>query len=217
MRKYKEQILKNSKQPNSKKSIWETIGDVIYLIIIIPLLIITLMVIYQSITKPDKIPDIFGYKLFMILDENMEETLEYGDLTFTCNISVDKLKIGDIVAFRNATNTVTIHRIEEISETEEHSKIFIMKAKENEAEDTRNVKEEKIEGILTKRIPKIGLWIMVFQEPLVTIAVIMIIAIIGLIAYYIAGRLDKKDIEKELYNKEQDNSNAKTEKIKALK
>lgn len=217
MKKYKEQILKDSKQPNRKKSIGEIIGDAIYLIIIIPLLIITLMVIYQSITKPDKIPDIFGYKLFMILDENMEETLEYGDLTFTRNISVDKLKIGDIVAFRNATNTVTIHRIKEISETEEHSKIFIMEAKENEAEDTRNVKEEKIEGILTKRIPKIGLWIMVFQEPLVTIAVIMIIAIIGLIAYYIAGRLDKKDIEKELYIKEQDNSNAKTEKNKALK
>lgn len=217
MKKYKEQILKDSKQPNRKKSIGEIIGDAIYLIIIIPLLIITLMVIYQSITKPDKIPDIFGYKLFMILDENMEETLKYGDLTFTHNISIDELKIGDIVAFRNATNTVTIHRIEEISETEEHSKIFIMKAQENEAEDTRNVKEEKIEGILTKRIPKIGLWIMVFQEPLVTLAVIIIIAIIGLIAYYIAGRLDKKDIEKELYIKEQDNSNAKTEKNKALK
>lgn len=217
MKKYKEQILKNSKQANPKTSIGKTIGDVMYLIIIVPLLIITLMVIYQSITKPDKIPDIFGYKLFMILDENMEETLEYGDLTITHNISADELKIGDIVAFRNTANTVTIHKIKEISETEEHSKSFIMKAQKNEADDTRNVKEEKIEGILTKRIPKIGLWIMVFQEPLVTIAVIMIIAIIGLIAYYIAGRLDKKDIEKELYNKEQDNSNAKTEKIKALK
>ena len=64
MKKYKEQILKDSQQPNPKKSIGEVIGDVIYLIIIIPLLIITLMVIYQSITKPDKVPDIFGYKLF---------------------------------------------------------------------------------------------------------------------------------------------------------
>lgn len=217
MKKYKEQILKISKQFNRKKSIGETIGDAIYLIIIIPLLIITLMVIYQSITKPDKIPDIFGYKLFMILDENMDETLEYGDLTFTRNISADKLKIGDIVAFRNIANTVTIHRIEEISETEEHSKIFIMKTQENEADDTRNVKEEKIEGILTKRIPKIGLWIMVFQEPLVTLAVIVIIAIIGLIAYCIAARLDKKDKENELKNSKQDNSNVETEKIKALK
>lgn len=217
MKKYKEQILKNNEQPNRKKSIGEGIGDVIYLIIIIPLLIITLMIIYQSITKPNKIPEIFGYKLFMILDENMEETLEYGDLTVTHNISIDDLKIGDIVAFRNLANTVTIHRIEEINETEEHSKIFIMKAQENEANDTRNVSEEKIEGILTTRIPKIGLWIMVFQEPLVTLTVIIIISVIGLISYYIAGKLDEKDRKKQIYNNEQDDSNARNEKIKVLK
>lgn len=216
MKKYNEQIKKDIEQRNRKKSSGETIGNIIYLIIIIPLLIITLMVIYQSIAKPDKVPDIFGYKLFMILDENMEETLEYGDLTFVRNISIDELKIGDIVAFRNATNTVTIHRIEEIRETEEHSKIFIMKAQENEAADTRNVKEEKIEGILIKRIPKIGLWILVFQEPLVTLLVIIIILIIGSIAYYIAGKLDEKD-RKKLYSNEQHNSNAKTEKNKVLK
>lgn len=210
MKKYKEQIKKNSEQPNQKNSVLGIIGDIIYLVIIIPLLIITLMLIYQTITRPDKVPDIFGYKLFMILDEKMEETLEYGDLVFTHNISIDELKIGDIVAFRNAANTITIHRIEEINETKEHSKIFTMKAQENETEDTRNVKEEKIEGILIKRIPKIGLWIMVFQEPLVTLLVIIIISIIGLIAYYIAGKLDEKDRKKQLYNNEQDNSDEKT-------
>ena len=109
MKKYKEQIRKSSEQHNQKKSIGEIIGDIIYLIIIIPLLIITLSLTYQSITEPDKVPDIFGYKLFMILDENMEETLEYGDLIITRNINTDELKIGNIVAFRNASNTVTIH------------------------------------------------------------------------------------------------------------
>lgn len=208
MKKYRRTIkyYKQNKQPNRKISVGEIIGDVIYLIVIIPLLIITLMLIYQSITEPDKVPDIFGYKLFMILDENMEETLEYGDLTITRNINTDELKIGDIVAFRNARNTVTIHKIEEINETEEHSKIFIMKAQENEADDTRKAKDEKIEGILIKRIPKIGLWIMVFQKPLVTLLVIIVILIIGLIAYYIAGKLDERDRKKQLYKDEENNN-----------
>lgn len=216
MKKYKEQI-KNSELPNRKKSIADIIGDIIYLIIIIPLLIITLSVIYQSITQPDRIPDIFGYKFFMILDENMEETLEYGDLIITHNINVDELKKGDIVAFRNATNTVTIHKIEKINKTKEHAKVFIMKAQENEAYDTKSVNEEKIEGILTKRIPKIGLWIMIYQEPLVTLIVIVIILIIGLIAYYIAGKLDEKDRKKQLLNNEQEISNENIEEINVLK
>lgn len=213
MKKYKEQIRKSSEQHNQKKSIGEIIGDIIYLIIIIPLLIITLSLTYQSITEPDKVPDIFGYKLFMILDENMEETLEYGDLIITRNINTDELKIGNIVAFRNASNTVTIHKIEEISETEEHSKIFMMKVQENEADDTRNAKEEKIEGILIKRIPKIGLWIMIFQKPLTTLLVIIVILIIGLIAYYIAGKLDERDRKKQLYKDEQNDNKQELNKV----
>ncbi len=201
MKKYK-QIKKNIESPNRKKSIGETIGDVIYLTIIIPLLIITLMVIFQSITKPNKIPNIFGYKLFIILDEKMEETLKYGDLVFTKNINTDNIKEKDTVAFRNAMNTVTIHKIEKIAKAEDDSKVFIMHTQENETEVTKNVNEEKIEGIVVKRIPKIGIWIMILQKPLVLLVVIIVILIIGLIAYYIAWRLDIRDSKKKLENNE---------------
>lgn len=196
MKKYREQIRKSNQQPSRKKNIFDILLDIIYLIFIIPLLIITLMVVYQSIRYPDKVPDIFGYKLFIILDEKMEETLEYGDLIFTYNINVDELKVGNIVAFRNLANTVTVHRIEEITKTEEGSKVFMMKTQENEVFDTKSAKEEKIEGILTKRIPKIGLLIMILQEPLVMLLIIIIISVIGLIAYCIAAKLDERDIKK---------------------
>lgn len=196
MKKYREQIRKSNQQPSRKKNIFDILLDIIYLIFIIPLLIITLMIVYQSIRYPDKVPDIFGYKLFIILDEKMEETLEYGDLIFTYNINVDELKVGNIVAFRNLANTVTVHRIEEITKTEEGSKLFMMKTQENEAFDTKSAKEEKIEGILTKRIPKIGMLIMILQEPLVMLVIIIIISIIGLIAYCIAAKLDEHDIKK---------------------
>lgn len=217
MKKIKEQT-KNSERVNQKKNIGETIGDAIYLIIIIPLLIITLSVIYQSITKPDEVPDIFGYKLFMILQENMDETLKYGDLTFTRNISTNELKIGDIVAFRNSSNTVELHRIEEIQETTEHSKKFIMKLQEGIIDNENSVDEDKIEGILVTRIPKIGLWLMIFQRPIVVLSVIGVILVIGLIAYIIAAKLDKKDMEKETFDKvEKISKEDKTKKVKALK
>lgn len=194
MKKYRYQIDKYLNKSNKKKNIIEITLDIAYLILIIPLLIITIMIVHQLITKPNEIPNVFGYKMFMILDGRMEETLQYGDLVFTYNINTDELKRSDIVAFRNGINTVTIHKIENITKDEENnSKLFEMNIGEYEELDSKYVKENAIEGLIVKRIPKIGLWILTFQKPLVLATIIIIILIIGLIAYYIAQQLDERD------------------------
>ena len=153
---------------SSFKKIWEIIGNIIYYLILIPLVFITLMIVYQQITEPDKIPDIFGWKLFIILDKYMDESVQYGDLVFTKNIDYNELKLGDVIAFRNATNTVTIHRIKEIKEEygkdfdtkeDRNIKYFIMHAIENETNDTKVVKDTKVEGILRHKLPYVRTYI----------------------------------------------------------
>jgi len=67
------------------------ISNFIYTIILIPLIYIAVSVVWQSIIRPEEIPDIFGYKIFMILDRNMQN-VEYGDLVFTKNINAEELK-----------------------------------------------------------------------------------------------------------------------------
>ena len=138
------------------------IENFIYYLILIPLIIITLMIVYQQITEPDKIPDVFGWKMFIILDEYMDESVQYGDLVLTKNIEPEMLEKGEIMAFRNDTNTVTIHKILEINEengidtnTKEERLIrtFTMKSLENETNDTKFVKDSKVEGILRHTIP----------------------------------------------------------------
>ena len=195
---------KQNKQSNFKR-IRNIIGDVIYYVILIPLIIITLMVVYQSITYPDKIPNIFGYKLFMILDDKMDETVEYGDLVFTKNIDCNILKKGNIIAFRNGVNTVTIHKIIDIEEKKEidqetneekMKKTFTMQTATNETLDTKYVEDEKVEGILVKRIAKIGTIIMFIQKPIHLLIIIAIILVIGAFVYFIAAKLDKRDMLK---------------------
>lgn len=181
------------KEHKNKKIFFNRLFNIINSFILILLILIAVMLSYQSIFIPNKIPNIFGYKLFMIIDENMEDSLKYGDLTFTRNVNSDELKVGDVVAFRNAANTVTIHKIEKINESEENIKVFSMVANDNESNDMKIVNEELIEGILTIKIPKVGLWIMIFQEPIVTFFVIFVILIMGGIAYLIAGKLDERD------------------------
>ena len=171
----------------------EIIEDVIFYVFIMPLVLITAAILLQTIIHPDKIPNIFGYKMFIVLDGNMEQSISYGDLTFTKNIDTNKLRVNDIIAFRNAEEKVTIHKISEITE-ENSEKIFVMQAKTNETNDTKYVKEDAVEGILINKIDKIGLIIMYLQEPFVFIFIACFIMIIGLILYYnVQGKEKKKE------------------------
>lgn len=146
--------------------------NLIYLFILIPLLYIALSVVWQSIKYPEEIPNIFGYKLFMILDEDMD-AVEYGDLVFTKNIKRNDVKNGDIIAYRNISDNKV--RIVENYGTED----FL-----------------KIEGLLIKRIPKIGAILYFIQQPLVMAIGVLIILTIGGICIYIAGKLDERDMKK---------------------
>ena len=169
--------------------------DIIFYTIIIPIIIVSIIIIWQKIVTPDKIPDIFGYKMFIVLDENMDQETEYGDLVFTHNVDTNDLKLNDLIAFRNNTNKVTIHRIINITE-DNIGKQFEMQNSRNEVGDTKYVRDTQVEGIIIYRIPYIGIIIYSIQKPHVILTLIGIVLLIGLIAYYIAARLDKRDMEK---------------------
>lgn len=176
------------KQENNKKSIASIVENIIYVCVLVPLIVITISIVFQLIVYPKKIPHIFGYKIFMIFDKYMDDSVEYGDLVVTRNIEANKLKTGNTIAFRNNMNTVTIHKIINIEE-----ETLIMNTLKNETLDTKKVKKEKVEGILVYRIPKLGEIIYYIQQPWAIIAIGSIILIIGLIWIYIAQELDEKE------------------------
>ena len=169
--------------------------DIIFYTIIIPIIIVSIIIIWQKIVTPDKIPDIFGYKMFIVLDENMDQETEYGDLVFTHNVDTNNLKRNDLIVFRNNTNKVTIHRIINITE-DNIGKQFEMQNSRNEVGDTKYVRDTQVEGIIIYRILYIGIIIYSIQKPHVILTLIGIVLLIGLIAYYIAAKLDKRDMEK---------------------
>lgn len=189
--KFKNKIVKNTK--NVKDTF--LLEDIIFYMIIIPIIIVSVIIIWQKIFTPDKIPDIFGYKMFIVLDENMDHETEYGDLIFTHNVDTNSLKLNDLIAFRNNTNKVTIHRIINITE-DNVGKQFEMQNSRNEVGDTKYVRDTQVEGIIIYKIPYIGLIIYSIQKPRVILTLIGIVLLIGLIAYYIASKLDKRDMEK---------------------
>lgn len=167
------------------------IFDAIFYIIAIMIIFTSVMVIYKSLMYPDKIPDIFTYKPFIILDNGMEETIEYGDLAITQITDAKKIKNGDIIAFKNKDNFVIIKKIIDIKETE-NGKSFMIERAQNETENNKYVSDKDIEGVLVKKLSGMGTVFTYMQDPMFLLVIIIIILIIGAISYYIADKLDKK-------------------------
>lgn len=181
--------------------IGKIIENTIYILLIIPLAIITIRVSYQVIFLKDKIPDIFGYKLFFILDENMDETLNKGDLVITYDKNVNDIKENDVVAFRNGMNTVTIHKVHDIQEGNKTSldnseRIFIMSVAQNETNDAKYVDGKKIEGLVVKRIPRLGAILYSISRPIAMLIISCVILGVGGIWIFIAGKIDEKEAKK---------------------
>ena len=179
----------------NKTKISLKIEDIIFYLTLVPLIVISCLIIWQRFFEPKKIPDVFGFKMFVVLDDKMDENIKYGDLVFTKNINPNSLKNGDLVAFRENSNNVVIHRIIDISE-DNNFKTFTMQTQINEVGNTKHVIEDHIEGIVINKISKIGLVIKYMQNTYVLIILICIVLIVGLIIYYLAQELDKKDMAK---------------------
>ena len=191
--------MENEKKNTERIKQTTLLEDIIFYVIIIPLILISITIIWQRLTEPDKIPDILGYKMFVVLDGDMDQAIEYGDLIFTHNIAPENLEKSNLIAFRNNTNKVTIHRIIKITE-DDIGRQFEMQNSVNEVGDTKCVKENQVEGLIIYRIPNIGIILYKIQEPYIILILIGIVLLIGIVAYYIAGRLDKRDMKKATEN-----------------
>lgn len=169
----------------------------VFIFIILPIIVISCIIIYKGIKYPDKIPDVLGYKMFFILDDFMDESVRYGDLVFTKNIDPDTLNNGDLIAFRNRFNLVTLHQIVSIENNTE-TRRFTFQTLANETDDTRYATSENVEGILIKIIPRLGIYLFFLQSVWGLLATILVIIIFGTIAYMVAAKID--DIEEKRIN-----------------
>ena len=189
--------MEEKKEENQIKRIIYLIGTIIYYIIVIPLAIVTIMIVYQSIRYPEKIPNIFGYKMFMVLNTYVDDPILYGDLIFSKNTNVDNLRKKDVIVFRTDKSTIiSFSKIIDINKTSNSStKIDLLKTKNN---DVESINDSEVEGLVVCQVHKIGLIFAYLQEPFGLLSVESIILIIGLIYYYIVQEQEnKKENKKE--------------------
>ncbi len=182
-----------------KKKVWyKQVSNwliIIASIILVPILLMNIWIMYQANTDKDEIPSIFGYKPFIVLSGSMETEIHKGDLIITKIIDPAKLKIKDVIAFRDEENTVTTHRIIDIV-NDDGKTYFITKGDANNAQDQNLVEYDDVEGLYLMRIPGLGKIMSSLAEPTTIIIVVLLITLIFVIGFAISNK-KQKEIERQ--------------------
>ena len=168
----------------------------IALIILIPVLAINLWIMYQANTDKDNVPNVMGYKPFIVLSGSMETEIHVGDLIITKIVDPKDLKENDVIAFRDAEGTVTTHRIIEII-TKNDITYFVTKGDNNASQDQNLVEYKDVEGIYITRIPGIGTIMNELTKPTIIVIVILGVTIIFILLFQISNKKLKREEEQE--------------------
>ena len=172
----------------------------IVITILLVILIINVSIIIQTKTKPNLVPNILGFKPFIVLSGSMESKINVGDLVFVKEVNPSKLQVGDIIAFRDSENIVTTHRIVDI-ETKDNELCFVTKGDANNANDDGIVYSNMVEGKYQTKIAKLGNAILFIQQPVGFVIMLMAILIICLLVYLCQS---KKVTKEEKFKNEEE-------------
>lgn len=171
-------ILDYEKRSKQIKSFKKVISICFY-IIIIPILIIDFTLIIKSFVTPNKIPDFFGYKTFIIVSESMEPTLKVGDAIFVKEVSEDEIEAHDIISFHEGED-INTHRV--IAKIQEKGiKEYITKGDHNKNEDKNRTTYDEIEGKYQFKISHFGIVVKFFQSKL-TLFLLIILVVLDIIS-----------------------------------
>ena len=180
------------------------------LLILIPILIVNIHIMVQAKNDKDTVPNIFGYKPFIVLSGSMETKIRIGDLIITKIIDPNSLKVDDVIAFRDEENTVTTHRIIDIID-KDGTTYFVTKGDNNSSQDRYLVKYKDVEGIYITRIPGVGQALNELSKPTTMIIVILGITIVFILLFSISNKKMRKKEQEEyrryLREKEQNKYN----------
>ena len=185
--------MKNEKRWYQSVSNWLVI---IACVVLIPVLLMNLVIMYKANTNKDEVPSVFGYKPFIVLSGSMETEIHKGDLILTKITDPKALKVNDIIAFRDAEDTVTTHRIIEIVENDGET-YFITKGDNNDSQDQNLVEYADVEGIYIGRIPGIGSMMSSLSEPTTIIIVVLGITVVFAIGYTLSNKKIREQEQKE--------------------
>ncbi len=205
----------NEKKPTAKKSSKvATIVGIVLCVILIPILIVNITMIIDSLIHKDEVPGFFGMTPMIVMSGSMEPQIMTGDLIIDKSIDADDVEMGDVITFFNPKKKqeVITHKVIDIEDDGDGTRTFITHGINNTEGTNEKVPEENLIGIYWFRIPKLG-DILFFMQTTTGLIVCIGIPLILLVGYEILRRFvyEKKN------KSDMDNMMAELEALRAEK
>lgn len=155
-------------EPQKKNRVGRIIFYVASTAIII-ILVLLLMTIIMTKKTGDP-PAIFGHRLFIVSTNSMQPTIPVGSAIFVKKVDMDKLRVGDIITFKegyDSNNNVVIntHTIVKLN-PKEKGLTFVTKGDNNTIDDTKLRYPEDIYGQVVGISPWFGKFLTFLKSPL---------------------------------------------------
>ncbi len=156
-----------------KKKLGNAFGAILNIIIVIIsiVIIIALSYVFQTKVLKKDMPDIFGYSGFEVISGSMSGTIEIGDMIIVR--ITNKVEVDDIIVYKEGNSFIT-HRL-----ISKYGDQYITKGDANNSED-KEINSSQVVGKVAHIIPKVSFWKEVFSTPIVIIAILTTVILIGL-------------------------------------
>lgn len=136
----------------------------IFMIILLFICALTMYSIVQTKSNPEEIPTILGYKAMIVLTGSMEPVLEPRDLIVVKTIDPLKVKVNDVITYKNSQNTMVTHRVVDVKDAAGNI-AYETKGDANNVKDEEIVQSDQLVGSLLFSIPKAGYLVTFFKSP----------------------------------------------------
>ena len=163
-------IDKIEKEKQRKHIIGKIISVILY-ILLIPIILFNFTLIIKSFINPNKTPDFFGYKSFVIVSGSMEPTIRKQDAIFVKEVPEEEIQVNDIISFTTQEETNVTHRIVEIIE-ENGIKKYRTKGDNNRTEDKEKITYNQIEVKYQFKINQFGIVTQILKSKITLIILV---------------------------------------------
>ena len=181
------------------------ITSILFNSIFIIVTVVSLVFVYTMLQNAGRIPDIMGYRLYVVQSGSMEPDIQTGSLVISKRESPENLVIGDVVTFKSKDDSTTLvtHRIEQISK-ENGELSFITKGDANDVIDLEPVKPENIIARVQYDIPYLGYMteFIKTKQGMLLVVIIPAIALLLIEIFKLIGYASELDKQKKAQNHE---------------
>ena len=134
------------------------------------------------------VPQLVGYKTFVIVSGSMEPNIPVGSLVYAKEVPFDEIQVDDIVSYQVSSSTTVTHRVVEINQDGQE---VITKGDANDVVDASPVSYSQIIGKVVFSIPILGSISLYMRSTIGIISIIGLLFILFLLEY-LPDKLNKK-------------------------